>query len=80
MKIYKRAVMAERLKLQREKLGLSQLELSRLAKVSSNSIWHYECKDVLRNPSLDTLAKLSKTFNVSVDYLMGLTNNERINE
>ena len=54
---------------ERKKLGLSQEELAKKLKVSQKSISKYECGD--RRPSYETLALMSSTFGVSIDYLLG---------
>lgn len=53
----------------REKLGLSQEKLARLADVSNNTIINIEVGKQ-DNPTIDTLKKVSKALNVSVEELI----------
>lgn len=54
---------------------LSQLKLAEHFNLTQQSIWKYE--NDLAQPDLDTLTKLAKFFNTSVDYLIGNTDNSR---
>ncbi len=53
----------------REKKGLSQERLARLADVANNTVIKIEAGKN-QNPTLDTLQKLSKALGVSVDDLI----------
>ncbi len=53
----------------REKKGLSQERLARLADVANNTVIKIEAGKN-QNPTLDTLQKLSKALEVSVDDLI----------
>lgn len=64
----------ERLKEIRLKRELTQEELAQKINISSSSISLYERGD--REPNLTTLINISKTLNVSTDYLLGLTDIE----
>ena len=57
------------LKRVREKQGLSQNQLAIKADLTSSSISQFE--NNLREPSLVSLKKLSRTLGVSIDYLVG---------
>ena len=63
-----------RLRELRKKKNLSQqglaIELKKIVNlnISREALSNYECG--ARNPSLDTLNKLSQYFNVSIDYLI----------
>jgi len=63
---------AERLKELREEKQLSKLALSKILKVGDANIilWERGEQDILS----DNLIKISQFFNVSVDYLLGLSN------
>jgi len=63
------------LKLARIKNKLTQTELANEVNVKPFSISRYETG--LQYPSIETLLKLSETLNVSVDYLLGVTDKER---
>lgn len=66
-------------KFEREKKGLTQNELADLLGVSQQTISKYE--NGTREPDIDTLINLSRIFNVSIDYLLGLsTDNQNIYE
>lgn len=55
----------------RKEKNLSQLELGVILGIAQNLISHYECGR--RNPSIPTIKKLATYFNVSIDYLVGLS-------
>lgn len=61
----------ERLKALRTKNGLTQQELAKILNVSSMTISNYEQKQ--RKPDSDFIIATAKYFNVSSDYLLGLT-------
>lgn len=60
-----------RLRAARESRGFSQTQLALEAGLPSTTISHFEAGS--RKPSFDNLRRLSKTLNVSSDYLMGIT-------
>ncbi|SHJ43220.1 helix-turn-helix domain-containing protein [Lutispora thermophila] len=65
-------------KLRTEK-NITQEELAKVLNVSRPTIGRYEINE--RFPDQENLVKLSKFFNVSIDYLLGLTDiKEPINE
>ena len=72
----------ERLKKLREEMKLTQIELGKAFNISHSTINRYE--NGLRQPDNETLINMSNYFNVSVDYLLGITNtrndSERITE
>jgi transcriptional regulator with XRE-family HTH domain len=53
----------------REKKGLSQEKLARLADVANNTIVKIEAGKN-QNPTLDTLKKIAKALSISVDELI----------
>ena len=57
----------------REDRGLTQLELSKQLHISNSSISAYE--NGSRLPSIDILLSLARFFDVTTDYLLGLTTN-----
>ncbi len=61
----------ERLKNLRKSLKITQNMLSRNIGVSERTIRRYEYMEV--EPTASILIKLSNYFNVSVDYLLGLS-------
>ena len=61
----------EILKELREDKGLTQRELAPLLGVSTATVSAYEVG--IRDPGLDMLVKYARIFNVSTDYILGLT-------
>ena len=53
----------------RKKFQLSQSELAKRVEVSRTIIGNYERNE--NTPSVDILLKIAKTFDVSIDYLIG---------
>jgi putative transcriptional regulator len=53
----------------RKQIGLSQEKLARLADVANNTIIKMESGEN-KNPTLETLRKVAKAFDVSVDELI----------
>lgn len=66
----------ERLKFLREKEKMYQSELAEKLNLAPSSISMYERGD--RDPDTSTLAKIAQIFNVTTDYLLGIsdTNDE----
>ena len=62
-----------RLKELRKKKGISQLRLATELNTTQNTISRYETGE--REPGIAELIKIADYFNVSVDYLLGRTNN-----
>ena len=65
---------SERLKASRKEVGLTQVELAKILKVSNGTIGMWETGK--REPKLETMVHLSNTLNTSVDYLLGLSEDE----
>ncbi len=61
--------LAKKVKQLRDKLELSQEKLARLADVSNNTIINIEAGKQ-NNPTIDTLKKVAKALNVSVEELI----------
>ncbi len=61
----------DRLKILREGRGYTHHELANLLDVGSAQIWRYESGKTA--PTADVLTRMGKLFNVSTDYLLGLT-------
>jgi len=55
----------------RKDQGLTQCDLSEILHISNSSISAYETGS--RTPNIEILIALSRYFNVSVDYLLGLS-------
>ncbi len=65
---------SERVKKVRKEAGLTQKELAQILKLSSGTIAMWETGK--REPKLEAMVHLSKTLNKSVDYLIGLSEDE----
>jgi transcriptional regulator with XRE-family HTH domain len=65
--------LGERLAALRKEKGLSQAELAKLLNIGQSTIAMYERNR--RTPDPATLKRLADFFDVSVDYLLGRTNN-----
>jgi len=61
--------LSKNLKKLREQKGLSQDRLAKLADIANNTIIKIE-QGENQNPTLDTLKKIAKAFDVSVDELI----------
>lgn len=66
-----------RLKELRQNKKISQLKLSLDLNMNQNTISRYETGE--READYKTLIKIADYFNVSIDYLLGRTNNPKIN-
>ena len=66
--------MINNLKICRENKSMSAKEVSEKIGVSKQAIYNMESG--MSNPSVDTLIKLAELYNVSTDYLLGLTSFE----
>ena len=65
-----------RLKELRKAKGISQLKLALDLSMTQNTISRYETGD--REPGINELIKIADYFNVSIDYLVGRTENPKI--
>ena len=65
-----------RLKEIRKTKGISQLKLALDLNTNQNTISRYETGE--REPGIDELIKIADYFNVSIDYLVGRTENPKI--
>lgn len=74
--IYMKAAFSENIRRLREEKGLSQTDLARRLGVHKSLIWGYE--NMERLPSLNSLAKLSSIFNVSMEFLLGINKNKTV--
>jgi len=64
-----KSTIAENIKKYRNKIGVSQDKLSKLADVTYNTIIKIESGANI-NPTIETLSKIAKALNVSVDDLI----------
>ncbi len=65
----------ERLKELREDNNLKQRELAEILLIDQRSLSFYEIGKY--EPNLETLKKMALYFNVSTDYILGLTDNKK---
>lgn len=64
----------DRIRKQREKLGISQTELAKKVKSSKQTIYKYETNVITNIPS-DKIEEIADVLNVSPAYLMGWEDN-----
>ncbi|HIX50920.1 MAG TPA: helix-turn-helix domain-containing protein [Candidatus Borkfalkia faecavium] len=64
-------ILGQRLKELREEKGLTQKQVAAALNLNTVTYLHYE--KAQREPPLSVLADMAKFFDVSVDYLLGLT-------
>jgi transcriptional regulator with XRE-family HTH domain len=62
-------VQSIKIKRLREKKGLSQERLARLADVSNNTVVNIE-SGKQKNPTVDTISKIAKALDVSIEELL----------
>ena len=67
----------ERLKELRKSLGINQIEFGKRLNVTKQCISNWENNNIM--PSIDMLIRVSKTFSVSADYLLGLDDQRTLN-
>lgn len=65
-----------RLKQLRKEKGISQLKLALDLNTNQNTISRYETGE--REPSIKDLIRIADYFNISVDYLLGRTDNPKL--
>lgn len=56
---------------------LNQVEMAKILGVTKQSVSNWENENIM--PSVDMLIKLARFFNVSTDYLLGLTEKHALN-
>lgn len=66
---YLSAIFANRLKSERESKGWTQEQFAEIIGVSNGTVSGYERN--YREPDFDTLIKIARQLNVSIDYLLG---------
>lgn len=69
---------SERLKLLRTDRSVTQTDVAGILNVGRSTIAGYETKG--KQPDYDKLIKLSKYFDVSIDYLLGNTDQTKVEE
>ncbi len=61
----------------RMSFGWTQVQLAQKLGITKQTVSNWENDNI--QPSIDMLVKISKVFNVSTDYLLGLTSTNTIN-
>jgi len=64
-------LLGDKIKLLREDRGVSQLELAKILEVGNSTLSMYESNT--RKPDYEVIKKIADYFNVTTDYLLGLT-------
>ena len=72
MKTFSRQIMAERLRALRAERNIGQNTLAKAIDVSNASISYWE--NAKQEPSAEAVYKLASYYEVSADYILGLTN------
>ena len=67
----------DRIRKQREILGISQTELAKKIKISKQTLYKYE-KNIITNIPSDKIEELARILDVSESYLMGWEDNLKI--
>jgi transcriptional regulator with XRE-family HTH domain len=73
MKDPTRKIFSERLKATREMRHFSQAQLAEKAAIDINSLKSFEKVTGMMKPSFHTLKLMARGLDVSIDYLLGLT-------
>lgn len=67
-----------RIKELRTERGITQADLAKILKISDRAVGYYENGD--REPDYSTLLKIADYFDVSIDYLLGVSDIKKPNE
>lgn len=70
-------MLSKRISELRVSFGWTQVQLAQKIGITKQTVSNWENDNI--QPSIDMLIKLSKIFNVSTDYLLGLTPSNSIN-
>ena len=73
-----KSIFANRLRKERENLGLMQKEMAKKLDIPPNTYNGYETGK--RSPNLEVAKHISDTLNISVDYLLGRTDERNLNK
>lgn len=72
-----RTILAKRLKQCRTEKGYTQAQVAIYCDITEKAYQNYEL--MTREPKLEILLKIANLFNVSLDYLVGRTDEKQIN-
>jgi len=70
------SILGERLKRARERKGLSQIDVFKKININNKTLSRYEAGG--SEPDVDNLVKLANLYEVSIDYLVGRTDNPKM--
>lgn len=70
-----REILSKRLRQCRKEKGYTQGQVAIYCDITEKTYQNYEL--MTREPKLEILIRLSKVFNVSTDYLLGLTDSKK---
>lgn len=73
-----RKILAQRLRECRAKKGYTQIQAATYADLTERAYANYELEK--RMPKLDILIRIADAYGVSVDYLVGRTDNPNVNQ
>ena len=73
-----REILAERLKQCRKEKGFTQREVAIYCDITEKTYQNYEL--MTREPKLEIVLEIAKFFDVSLDYLVGRTDNRKVNK
>ena len=73
-----RDILASRLKQCRKEQGLTQWEVAVYCNITEKAYQNYEL--MTREPRLEILVKIADIFQVSLDYLVGRTDQKQVNQ
>lgn len=68
----------ENIRALREDSDLTQTQMAQICSISQNAISKYELAE--RQLPIETLIKYCKFFNVSADYILGLSDKRQVNK
>ena len=71
-------ILAERLKQCRKDKGLTQWQVAIYSDITENTYQNYE--SMRREPKLEILLRIAVCLDVSLDYLVGLTDVKKVNK
>ncbi len=71
-------ILAKRLKKCRKEEGLTQYQAAIYCDITERTYQNYEL--MIRQPKLEILIKIADLFDVSLDYLVGRTDNKKVNK
>ncbi|MGM9614997.1 MAG: helix-turn-helix domain-containing protein [Oscillospiraceae bacterium] len=73
-----REILAERLKQCRKEAGLTQWEIAVYCDITEKAYQNYEL--MTREPKLEILYRIAERYGVSIDYLVGRTDEKELNK